>query len=160
MLHGVRYVMPRINTKEDFWNRVDKTETCWNWTGCKSDKGYGKLYFYGKDWRAHRLSYFWAYGERPLAVCHKCDNPSCVRPEHLFGATNGINNTDRHAKGRSNFLLGESHQNSKLTAEQVRQIRLRYSNGDISCAELAREFGMSGSHVRDIVNRRRWAHLV
>jgi hypothetical protein len=85
---------------ERFWNKVYKTESCWLWVGAKTPKGYGQFCHEGKIRRAHRLAYVLAFGEIPaeLFVCHKCDNPSCVRPKHLFLGTNRDNVMDAIAK--------------------------------------------------------------
>ena len=74
-----------------FWLKVDKRgatqdhmdSRCWEWLGAKSADGYGRFYYKGKDWRAHRLSFLLTTGKEPDAVLHKCNNPGCVRPSHL-----------------------------------------------------------------------------
>lgn len=90
-----------------FWNRVQKSEYCWNWIAGKSS-GYGTLRVLGQNIKAHRFSYLIHKGEIPahdsyhgLVVMHKCDNPACVNPEHLELGTCGDNNRDRHIKGRT-----------------------------------------------------------
>ena len=74
-----------------FWLKVDKRgptqdhldTRCWEWLGAKSVNGYGRFYYKGKHWRAHRLSFLLTTGKEPDAVLHKCNNPACVRPSHL-----------------------------------------------------------------------------
>ena len=85
-----------------FWAKVDKSGDCWMWTASKHQKGYGQVRIEGKLYRAHRLSYEWTYGsfDKKLCVCHKCDNPSCVKPEHLFLGTVTDNMRDMCVKGR------------------------------------------------------------
>ena len=74
-----------------FWLKVDKRgptqdhmdSRCWEWLGAKSVNGYGRFYYKGKHWRAHRLSFLLTTGKEPDAVLHRCNNPGCVRPNHL-----------------------------------------------------------------------------
>lgn len=123
---------------ELFWPRVQKSEGCWLWTGAKDRYGYGewigvKLPFRGRI-KPHRASWLLHFGDIPqeLWVLHKCDNRSCVRPDHLFLGTPLDNNQDMAAKGRS--ARGESQHSAVFAEEQVREIRRSYepasSGGD------------------------------
>ena len=89
-------------TAERFWAKVDRSGECWLWTGPQVGRGYGKTSFNGKTQRAHRVSWELTYGPIPAGVfvCHKCDNPLCVRPEHLFLGTPLDNVRDMCAKKR------------------------------------------------------------
>ena len=101
-INGIRFAVTGDMDRDKLWERVRKCESgCWEWSGCKRN-GYGSLTYEGKTWVAHRLAYTLTYGPIPnrLLVCHKCDNPGCVRPEHLFLGTQLDNMTDMVAKGR------------------------------------------------------------
>lgn len=93
-----------------FWNFVNKQREheCWNWTAYKNRDGYGNFADGKKRWNAHRVSYIIANGEIPkgLCVCHKCDNPSCVNPDHLYLGTHKQNMNDMQIRGRARkFVL-------------------------------------------------------
>lgn len=131
---------------------VDKTEGCWIWKGATQNKGYGKLSFRGKKTAvASRVSYELFKGplEGKLLVCHTCDNPSCVNPEHLFLGSNMENMLDMVEKGR---------QYSKLTPEQVLKIRKMWNNGSTQ-AKIMEEFKIGCGHLSNIIHRRIWKHV-
>jgi len=89
--------------KERFWAKVDVSGDCWEWTACKTSKGYGQIKFKGETRRAHRISWILHKGEIPKGkkVLHTCDTPSCVRINHLFLGTNAENTADMMKKGRN-----------------------------------------------------------
>jgi hypothetical protein len=139
------------------------------WTGFLDAKGYGSIVSYAggkKMLKAHRVAYaLYNGGHVPftnLLVCHHCDNPSCVRPDHLFVGTAVDNMQDCIKKGRfrayknSPFKSGELHCNSKLTKKQVYQIRKFYKMGKYNQVELGRIFGVVQSTISCIVNLKRW----
>jgi len=111
--------------------------------------------------RSHRLAWELTFGAIPkgLLVCHHCDNPSCCNPGHLFLGTNKDNTQDKINKGRSNHLLGEKHQNSKLTTDEVIQIRKLYTTGKFTQVSLASQFNTCLQNISDIVNHKRWKWL-
>ncbi len=141
-----------------FWAKVDKSSDCWVWTASLDDKGYGQLGVDKRPLRAHRISYRIQHGEIPdgLHVLHHCDNPPCVRPDHLFLGTHADNMADMCKKGR--HYKGETHPNVKLTEGDVLTIRGLYSEG-MRLYRLAGFFGMSISTIHNIVNRTTWRHI-
>ena len=93
----------RKQTAESFWEKVDTSGDCWTWTLNTDKDGYGRVRWDGKYVRAHRLAYRLSTGVDPhgMFVCHRCDNPPCVRPDHLFLGDNQINQKDSVEKGRN-----------------------------------------------------------
>lgn len=146
--------------RQRFWNRIDKTDNCWKWNGCKNHCGYGTIRVMTKTVLAPRLSWVIHFGEIPIGlhVLHKCDNPECTRPDHLWLGTMKDNCIDRSKKGRSGDRIGEKHGRAKLNDSKVREIRLRNKNNE-SITSLAKEFGVSDAAVWFVVNRMTWKHV-
>jgi hypothetical protein len=96
-----------------------------------------------------------------LVICHRCDNPSCVNPAHLFLGTHADNVADKMRKGRhrTNPHKGEDHRSAKLTQEQVLEVRRRFAVGGISKAALGREYGVTQTTIDHIILRATWRHL-
>jgi hypothetical protein len=142
-----------------FWTKVEKTDSCWNWTSTKHPKGYGLFSIKNRNQRAHRVSYQLCCGPIPdgMQVLHKCDNPSCVRPDHLFLGTNADNMADKVAKGRQAHYghRGDKHPTAKLTVAQV--LAVREATG--THREVAARFGVSMTQIADIRARRAWSYL-
>jgi hypothetical protein len=149
----MRYESP----KERFWSKVSKGSGCWLWTAAMSD-GYGVFWFEGRTTPAHRWAFEQENGAIPSAaiVRHHCDNPACVRPDHLRVGTHGDNVRDRDQRERQ--AKGEMNGRAKLSMGQVRSIRARFASGD-SQVGLAREFGVSRRTVSMIVHRETWRHV-
>jgi hypothetical protein len=139
---------------------IDGKTGCWNWSGTTDKCGYGKLFIGQKNNYAHRVSYQELVGKIPDGawICHKCDNPSCVNPDHLFLGSAKINALDMVAKGRNRPPFGESHVKAKLTDCDVLQIRRAVTYG-ISSQEIAGAYGISFKTVSKIRNRGSWKHL-
>jgi hypothetical protein len=141
---------------ERFWSFVRKGKVgCWNWIGSLDKLGYGK---FGQVGLAHRASWMLNRGKIPngLLVCHKCDNPSCVRPSHLFLGTDADNVKDRDKKGRQ--AKGRRLPNAKLSKRLVRYVRSESERG-VSRKSLSLELGISPSVISNIVHRKAWCHV-
>lgn len=150
------------HTSERFWAKVNKTDDCWEWTASVTAQGeYGQFMLNGRPVRAHRYSWELINGPIPrgLYVCHHCDNPRCVKPEHLFLGTARDNNMDRQQKGRGNYDFGERHRDAKLTPSTVIELRQLIAEGVLSLREIGRRFGMSHNSVRKVRDGRSWSHV-
>jgi len=146
-----------------FWRNVNKTDSCWLWTGTVQQAGYGEFRSgrNRKDRRisAHRFSYELHFGPIPsgLCVCHRCDNPPCVNPAHLFLGTNAENTLDCVAKNRN--AKGERQGHAKLTAAAVLDIRSEFASGTVTKTALAKRFGVTVQAVWLILNGKNWKHI-
>ena len=150
--------------EQRFWAKVDKSggdDACWIWTAAVvKDKGYGKLSVSTSVWKpAHIVSWRLANGAVPSGLCvlHKCDNPPCVNPKHLFLGTLADNNADMKSKDR--HQRGERHYDAILTDEDIPKIRLAYANRQASYSVLGRRYGVSGSAIYAVVKRKTWKHI-
>lgn len=144
-----------------FWSFVLKSEGCWIWTGWKKNGRYGTFSLSGKHIQAHRLSWEWANGPIPEGLCvlHRCDNPACVNPDHLFLGTHADNMRDMIAKGRRKFAppTGTAHWRAKLDPDKVRIIR-RW-RGSRTAESTAEAFGVSHATIEDVWAGRTWGHV-
>lgn len=125
----------RVTTPEVFWAKVDKSGDCWTWNGRTDGKGYGRIgYRRQPNVGAHRVSWAMTHGGDIPAmwVLHRCDNPPCVNPAHLFLGDATDNNRDRHSKGRTRGwagLSGTQHHAFKVTPELAASMRYMRSHG-------------------------------
>ncbi len=143
-----------------FWERVDKADgpsSCWKLVANKTSENYGRFRIGGKTYRAHRVSYQVTYGLIPagMLVCHKCDNPGCVNPQHLFLGTQGDNMLDCHKKGR-NPKDGENNGRAKLNRFQASEIRHAYLVGGLTQEEIASKYGVNRMQVSMIARGKHW----
>lgn len=150
-----------MSISERFWERAGRRgdDECWEWTGHRQNDGYGDLHVSpDKHLVAHRIAYELANGAIPagMLVCHRCDNPPCVNPAHLFLGTPAENMADRNLKGR--HAHGERHGRTHLTASDIREIRRCAGQGEKQ-SDLGHRFGIHQTQVSRIVLRKHWAHI-
>lgn len=141
-----------------FWGNVVFTDDCWLWIGSRTKKGYGSYYAGNRRVEhAHRVAYKLAYGDYDpnLHVLHRCDNPPCVNPKHLFLGTNYDNVMDRVRKNRGSRPLGESNPNAKLSWAQVEEIRRRVKGGE-SQNSLTKIFPVTSTMMSRIARELNW----
>lgn len=149
-----------------FWSAVNHGEPndCWPFKKTNSN-GYGIFYSNKRLTMAHRVSYALSYGEVPadMFVCHKCDNPICCNPKHLFAGTPADNMQDMKRKERwsNKTFYGESNGQAKLDADLVRAIRAAYKRGQSGhgLTSLSKRFGVSSGTIYNVVNGIHWSHV-
>ena len=148
-----------------FWAKVNKTDTCWLWTGAVSGNGQGYGAFYARPPGRRRIGikgtmvpahrWLWEQLNGPIPpgmfVCHTCDVHLCVRPEHLWLGTPAENTADMERKGR--------HTLTKVNADQVREIRELWDEGELSGAEIGKRYGLSNQQVCRIGKRQQRKHI-
>lgn len=155
-----------------FWGKVNKEgptvpymdTPCWEWIGRRVQGKYGYFDVFvstntSTQVYAHRIS--WEIANRQpvpdkLYVLHKCDNPTCVNPAHLFLGTYQDNSDDMVRKGRAVHVRGENHGCAKLTQAQVTEIRQRFSSSDISKKQLGKEYDVNETTISRIIKGKSW----
>ncbi len=148
----------RVNT---FWKSVTKTDRCWLWKGSVGRGGYGRARFLKRRVHpAHRVAWLLTKGAVPqgLFVCHRCDNPLCVNPNHLFLGKPSDNSADMVRKGRS--LQGERHPQRKITMQDVLRIRQKRMDHCLDAKEEAIRLGVTPSHIRSVARGVTWKHTL
>lgn len=141
-----------------FNSKFIKTRKCWIWTGARDRDGYGLFKMKGVMHRAHRIAWQILNDAIPKGkfICHKCDNPPCVNPKHLFQASPAGNIQDRDIKFRHAF--GEKNAGAKLKERQVVEIIQLYKSG-LSQQKIADMFGMGQTSISRITRRTHWKHI-
>jgi hypothetical protein len=167
-----------------FLNKISYNNDCWEWIAGKDNHGYGKMWIINKNILSSRVSWLLFKGDIPenICVCHKCDNPACANPDHLFLGTHKDNMHDMTVKGRhgstahpemfprgdqspsrlhpERLKRGSNHSNSKLTEENVKEIRLLYSTKKYSYQKLADKYGVVRSAIQKIIEGTAWKHVL
>jgi hypothetical protein len=153
--------MPQYTSKDiaRFWSKVKvgAPDECWEWQAGKDKFGYGDFGVHSRHRIASRVAYEITNGPLPDRICvlHKCDNPPCCNPRHLFPGTRADNIRDMESKGRAKHPKGESFSVSKLTEDQVRYIR---SSKD-SMQKLAQRFGVQKHTIWEVKHYLTWKHI-
>jgi hypothetical protein len=137
--------------EERFWEKVDKSGNCWEWTAGTNGVGYGIIWSGVRRECAHRVSWEFAHGTIPKGkwILHRCDNPGCVNPEHLFLGDSTANVRDMHRKGRGWGGIGPD------TAYAVLWMRA----SGFSRKRIMEEYGVSLDTIKHIIIRRNWKSL-
>lgn len=137
---------------------VPELGPCWEFNGAKDRSGYAKISIPGVRGPRRTARIILGLDEPDTLACHRCDNPPCIRREHLFAGTPQDNSDDAVSKGRN--TRGEAVHSHKLTERDVVSIRERYATGVLTLAQLGREYGVTDSAIRYAVIRRTWKHVL
>ena len=159
-----------------FWAKADMhgEDECWPWKGARSGAGYGIIWVEGRNRQASQIAWELANGipfPDGLIACHTCDNPPCVNPAHIFPGTTADNRHDAVTKGRvpsgvnhpvylnPGLVTGMRNPCSKLTDDDVAEIRRRYAQGGVTKAAMAREYRVSQTAIYYVIRGRHWRHV-
>ena len=144
-----------MKLEDRFWSKVDKSGDCWIWTANRNAKGYGFFKIGSVNSLAHRVSYDLCVGEIPdgMLCLHRCDNPPCVNPKHLWIGSNQQNMDDMKRKGRQ--AKGIKNRKALISPDIAKDIRVRYASGERQC-DIASDLGVRPRLVHDVVVNRTW----
>jgi hypothetical protein len=153
-------VKPFYSNPANFWSFVRKDAECWEWMRFRNKFGYGRIRVSGVNFLTHRYAWILTHGVIPddLCVLHRCDNPPCVNPSHLYLGTDADNARDRTERGRYADFKGEKHPRVKLSEREVLLIRQRLDDGE-SQTNLAAMFGVTQAMISCIHKRLAWRHI-
>lgn len=147
-----------LKVLDRFFEKVKRTETCWNWIAGRTKAGYGQFNYKGKIEYSHRFIFSILEKTIPpnMEVCHKCDNPACVNPTHLFLGTHLDNLNDMLAKKRNRYFgaIGEKNHRAKITRSIAACIRLEAK--EKTHREISEKYGISQPTISAIVNWKLW----
>ena len=153
--------------KKSFEKHVIRQEGCWGWKGPIAKNGYPVMSCrrtIGPD-RGHKASWIIHHGLVPKGkhVCHRCDNPICTNPDHLWVGTPKENNDDKIAKGRDNWVrpphkVGAANGASKLTEDKVKEIKILLEKG-LASRDIGARYDISKTHVLRIKKGQNWSHI-
>lgn len=149
-----------LTNKERFWSKVNKTDNCWEWKFGVDLDGYGQFYMNKSNNRAHRIAWIFENGQiaNNLCVLHRCDNPGCVNPSHLFLGTIKDNVVDMDFKHRRNPIKNEKVWKATLSCDDVVEIR-KLRSGGAKLKDLAKKYSVSFQAISAIHRRINWKNI-
>lgn len=159
-IHGHHNKYASITIKDRIWKKINvKGENeCWEWKGCKFPNGYGNIRYKKKCALTHRVIYELTYGNIPenLLVCHRCDNPSCCNPNHLFLGTckDNLDDMRRKKRWKCSSRRNELNSHCKLTNIQVLEIKRLYETKLYSYKKLSKIYNVTYGHIGKIINNK------